>query len=82
MKLLPCAPHVVLSQILPHSFRGKVLHLVLLHLFPNTRCSEQCGAMVSLGLDGRRKTGDRTVPRFPHMRLAPLSPGPLWLLFL
>ena len=38
--------------------------------------------MVSLGLDGRRETQDRTVARFPYVRLAPLSPGPLCLLFL
>ena len=56
--------------------------LVLLHLFPKTCCSEQCVAMVSLGLDGRRETQDRTVACFPYVRLAPLSPGPLCLLFL
>ena len=39
-------------------------------------------SMVSLGLDGRRETQDRTVARFPYVRLAPLSPGLLHLLFL
>ena len=38
--------------------------------------------MVSLGLDGCRETQDRTVARFPYVRLAPLSPGLLHLLFL
>ena len=35
-----------------------------------------------LGLDGCRETQDRTVARFPYVRLAPLSPGLLHLLFL